>query len=106
MSIRRASIFAGVTSGWQGFLLGSLVLLIGAAAFDFLDSASKLETSTRVLGSMFYASKLLMFALIAGGLLWLGMRAVQGKSAPEVKESVLWTACLVATAVTAVRMYQ
>jgi hypothetical protein len=91
---------------WTGFLLGTFGVMLGAAAFNFISTASTLAVGPRVLGSLEYGGKLVLAALVGGLIVWGAMRIIKGEDAPEAKETVLWSACLLATLVSAVQMFR
>jgi hypothetical protein len=92
--------------GWAGFLLAVLCVALGAAAFDFISSAGTAARGSRALGSLEYGGTLVACALLVGLVIWAGLRIFKGNDgAPEGKETVLWSACLLVTLVTGLRMF-
>lgn len=89
---------------WKGFLLATLGIVLGAAAFDFLAAEATLSTDVRALASLRDAVELVAGALVCGLVVWIGIRVVRRGEAPEPKESVLWSACLIVIFVTAAKM--
>ena len=88
---------------WTGFLLLVAAVVLVAAAFEFVSGASAAAPGARVLGALAYAAKLVTWSLAGGLVLWLGIKLARGEGAPEPKETVLWSACLLATAGSALR---
>jgi cation transport ATPase len=92
--------------GWAGFLLAIVCVVLGAAAFDFISSASTLARGSKALGSLEYSGTLVACALLVGLFVWAALRIFKGNDgALEGKETVLWSACLLVTLVTGLRMF-
>ncbi len=92
---------------WAGFALAASCVVLGAAAFEFFTTTSALAATPRAWGSLQYGIKLVLGALVFGIVVWSGLRAAKGSAgAPEMKETVLWSASLLVTLITALRMYQ
>jgi len=90
---------------WSGFLLATLGVMLGAAAFDFISAAGTQSVGSRAANALQWAGQLVLAALCCGFVLWLCIRLVKGGDvAPEPKESVLWSASVIVIIVTAVRL--
>ena len=91
---------------WTGFALGATLAVLAAAAFDFVSSRSSLGMGTRAVASFEHAAILVAWAFAGGVLVWLGIRVFTGSAAaPEIKETVLWSACLLVTLASALRFF-
>ena len=90
---------------WRDLLVGAAIFLAIAAGFDFIDSNRGLAAGAQALHSLGFAVLLLIGAAIGGGIVWAGLRAIRGPDgAPDVKDALLWNACLIGGVVTALRM--
>ena len=90
---------------WRDLLIGATIFLALAGAFDFIDSNHELSTATRALHSFGFAVLLLAGAAVGAGIVWGVLRAIRGPDgAPDVKDALLWNACLIGGLVTALRM--
>jgi hypothetical protein len=97
---------ARIFDGWHGFAFGVVLLLACAAGVDYADSARTLELGAQSLSSLLYGARLMLYGVLAGGLLWLAMRLFRGEyGAPEARDTVLWSTCLVTVFISAVRMF-
>lgn len=102
---RRASALRMFQS-WPGFVFGFVLLVAAVAGIDYI-AASRTSDTAHALASMGYAAMLLAWGAGIGGVLWVVMRVLKGENgAPEAKDTMLWSACLVVIAVGAARMYQ
>ena len=90
--------------GWWDFVIGAVVFLAVAGAFDYANSTGQYTPGTQLLDSLGFAVKLLVAAVAGAAVLWLGIRAVKGEDAPDLKDTLLWNACLIGAAVTGLRM--
>jgi hypothetical protein len=91
---------------WTGFALIAAVAVLAAAAFEFVSSGSTLGAGARAAESLGHAAILVLWALAGGVLVWVGIRVFTGRAAaPEVKETVLWSACLLVILASALRFF-
>ena len=90
---------------WRDLVIGATIFLGVAAAFDFLDSNRELAAGAQALHSFGFALLLLVGAAAGAGIVWGVLRAIRGADgAPDVKDALLWNACLIGGVVTALRM--
>jgi hypothetical protein len=90
---------------WLGFAIGLCVFVAVATGFDYAGAKDGLAPGVQLLSSLFFALKLLAVAVACGIVLWGAMRAAKGvHGAPDFRDSVLWSACLIGGLVLLVRM--
>jgi CDP-diglyceride synthetase len=89
---------------WWDFIIGAVAFLAIAGAFEYANSTSPHAAGLHALDALGFAVKLLAAALIGAGLLWLGIRAVKGEGAPDLKDTLLWNASLIGSLVIGLRM--
>ena len=94
----------GSVSTWLQFAIGASLLIAALAAIDFIDASGR-SFEGRTVSSVVFALKLAGGGAVAGILLWGVMRAIKGKDAVQgFRDSVLWSACVVAALVMFVRI--
>jgi hypothetical protein len=90
---------------WRDVALGAALFLAIAGTLDFMDSESGLAAGEQALRSVAFAVILLVGATAGAGIVWLGLRLIRGAEAiPDVKDALLWNACLIGGIVTVLRM--
>ena len=91
---------------WRDLAIGASLFLFIAAAFDFMDnSGGGRPFGTQALYSLGFGSLLLVGAAIGAIAVWFCVRMIRGAdAAPDVKDALLWNACLIAGVVTVLRM--
>ena len=89
---------------WLHFSLGTLLLIGIAASVDFASTRAGGSFRGQALSSFVFALELVAGAAVAGTLLWLVMRALKGKGVQEFRDSVLWSAYLIAALVMILRI--
>jgi hypothetical protein len=90
---------------WRDLGIGTVGFLAVAGAFDFMNSKAVAGRRMQVLDSFTFAVELLVAAAVGAGLVWLVLRAIRGADgAPDLKDALLWNACLIGAVVTALRM--
>ena len=90
---------------WRDLAIGASLFLLIAAAFDFMGSNSGLTPGTQALYSLRFGLLLLVAAAAGAGIVWFGARTIRGADrAPDVKDALLWNACVIGGVVTVLRM--
>ena len=96
---------AGGVRTWLQFALGAALLIGIATSIDLANTAARGSLGSRALGSFVFALELVAGAAIVGSVLWVVMRLLRGKYAvQDFRDSVLWSAYLVAAIVVMVRL--
>ena len=95
----------GRVETWRDLGLGAGLFVAIAGALDFMDSESGLAAGEQAVQSVGYALLLLVAATAGAGIVWLGLRLIRGANGiPDVKDALLWNACLIGGVVTVLRM--
>ena len=90
---------------WRDLILGASLFLLIAAGFDFMVSSGGLTSGTQALQSLRFGLLLLVGAAVGAGIVWFGLRTIRGPDgAPDVKDALLWNACLIGAVVAGLRM--
>lgn len=101
---RLNSLSSSSVQTWLQFGLGALLLFGIAAAIDFANMSTRAPLGGQLTSSVVFALLLVAGAGIGGTLVWLAMRAVQGKRVRDFRDSVLWSAYLIAGLVIVTRL--
>ena len=95
----------GRVETWRDLGLGAALFLAIAGALDFITSESGVAAGPQALQSIGFAVLLLVAATAGAGIVWLGLRLIRGSDGiPDVKDALLWNACLIGGVVTVLRM--
>jgi hypothetical protein len=96
---------AGSIRTWGQFAVGALVFVVVVGGLQLASTGLRASPGEQTLAALWFAAQLLAFACAGAVLLWLLMRAAKGRDgAPEFRDSVLWSACLIGGLVMLVRM--
>ena len=98
------SASAGRIGSWLQFAIGACLFVMVAGGLDLAGVKVRTSLGAQTLSSLWFGFQLLVFACIAAVVLWLAMRAAKGKGAPDFRDSVLWSACLIGGMVMLIRM--
>ena len=85
--------YAARAGTWVHVAMISIAFLVIAGTLRFVTSA-ELNAGPRTLGAVLYAAQSFGVALAIGFAVWGAMRLFQGKAAPEIRDTVLWSAAL------------
>jgi hypothetical protein len=90
---------------WRDLGVGAAVFIGIAGALDFMDSEAGLAAGEQALRSLGFAVLLLVAATAGAAIIWFGLRVIRGaEGIPDVKDALLWNACLIGGVVTVLRM--
>jgi hypothetical protein len=90
---------------WRDLSIGVVIFIAIAAAFDYMDSERGLASASQALHSLAFGATLAVAAAVGAAVVWFTMRTIRGADrAPDVKDALLWNACLIGAIVTAIRM--
>ena len=81
---------------WRHFAIACGVFLFIAAGLHFANNSGMREVDLRAIAAISFSAQVFVAALAVGFVAWGGARLVRWKSdiAPDMKDTVLWTACL------------
>jgi hypothetical protein len=95
----------GRVETWRDLGLGAALFVAIAGALDFMNSEGGVAASEQALHSFAFAVMLLVAAAAGGGIVWLVLRMIRGPDGiPDVKDALLWNACLIGGVVSVLRM--